>query len=55
MKIKGKSKNNYEIFAEIIPGVQKQRLKFIEIFIRAIVICQELNYRKISNVMDTTA
>ncbi|MCO5276463.1 MAG: hypothetical protein M9911_00590 [Saprospiraceae bacterium] len=55
MKIENGSKENYEIFKEIIPGVQKRKQKFIEIFIQTIVIYQDMNYQKIPNLVDTAA
>lgn len=54
MKIKGKSKDNFEYFRDILPKSNKQRLKFIDLIVRACVNCLDLNYRKLANAMNTT-
>jgi len=55
MKIKGQGNNFIDEFKILMPKVQLQRIKFIELIVKALVDCLELNYVKLSCKMDTRA
>jgi hypothetical protein len=55
MKIKGQGNNFIEEFKILIPKVQIQRIKFIELIVKALVDCLDLNYVKLACKMNTKA
>lgn len=55
MKIKGQGNTFIKEFRILLPKAQLQRLKFIELMVRSLVDCLELNYVKMACKMKTKA
>jgi len=55
MKIKKQGNTFIDEFRILLPKIQLQRLKFIELMVRSLIDCLELNYVKMSCKMKTKA